>query len=326
MDLLSQVLRLVNLEGAVFVNGEFSSPWTVREPESCVLAPYLSPAAGHMMIYHLLTDGRAWAQADGGQRVELSAGDIVLFPHGHAHLLGNGPSAPPLDVRPNIERILSLGLDVSHYGGGGEITRFICGYMACDAELHRMLLGSLPPLVKINLRDHPSGVWIEKSLRYSVDHLSASGPGASAVIAKLSEVLFLETMRLYVSLMPESETGWLAGARDPIVGRALTFLHQDPAHRWTLNSLATKTGVSRAVLAARFKQFLGEPAIAYLTRWRLRLGARLLTSSTETVSAIALRVGYDSEAAFNRAFKRALGAPPAQYRKSSRSISAAATA
>jgi AraC-like DNA-binding protein len=203
-------------------------------------------------------------------------------------------------------------------GGGGEVTKLVCGYMACDPQVSSLVLAGLPPLLKVNIRSDASGAWLENSIRFSVANASASTPGADAVLAKLSEALFVETLRRYIALLPPVQTGWLAGARDPEVGKALGLLHRQPARPWTIGDLAVAVGVSRAVLAERFRHYLGEPPIGYLTRWRLQLGARLLTTTSHSVAQIAGQVGYESEAAFNRAFKRNFGVPPARFRRDAR--------
>jgi len=311
----------------VFFYAEGSAPWTVLEPASCMLAPHVAPAAGHVIVYHLVTSGRAWTQlVDEGPRMELEPGDIVVLPSGAPHLLGNGPPGPPVNVAWRMDTILSRGLSLHRFGAGGEKTRLVCGYMACDPRVCDILLNGLPPLLKVNIRGDASGVWLENSIRYLVEHLYSSGAGAEAVLAKLSEVLFAEVLRRYVAGMPEEVTGWLAGARDPEVGRALGILHSEHARPWTIAALAARVGVSRAVLAGRFAHYLGESPMAYLTRWRLRLGAHLLNTTSESVAEVAARAGYHSEAAFNRAFKREFGLPPAQFRKQGRSGGRAAAA
>jgi len=218
-----------------------------------------------------------------------------------------------------LERILSQGLKVTSFGGGGELTKFICGYMACDPQLSRVFLGGLPPIFKVHIRNDASGQWLENSLRYSVDNADASTPGGETVLAKLSEVLFVETLRRYIALLPQEQTGWLAGVRDPDIGKALALIHQKPAHPWTIASLGQEIGVSRSVLAERFRRYLSESPMAYLTRWRLQLGAQMLASTNSSVLQIAAEVGYESEPSFNRAFKREFGLPPARFRSQSRS-------
>jgi AraC-like DNA-binding protein len=315
MDVLSEVLRTVKLDGAFFFNGEFSAPWCFHSPASRIVAPYISRTSGHAIIFHLLIEGRGYAHLEDERRtVTLIPGDIVIFPHGEPHFLGNGPVAKSMDMEIELDRLTSQGLKISRAGGGGEITRFVCGYMVCDPQLSQVLLGGLPRVLKINIRNDDSGQWLENSIRFSVGSSDASRPGGEAVIAKLSEVLFVEALRRYIALLPPEETGWLAGVRDPEVGKALALLHRKPAHPWTIAALANDVGISRSVLAERFRRYLSETPIAYLTRWRLQLGAQMLKSTSASVAHIASEVGYESEPAFNRAFKREFGLPPARFR------------
>ena len=178
MDVLSEVLKAVKLDGALFYNAEFSAPWCFRAPASRTVAPYLSPDSRHVIIYHLLSEGRGYAQVEGDSRLlHLTAGDIVIFPHGDPHIMGNGPPVKPVDYEQELQRILSQGLKVSRMGGGGEITKFICGYMLCEPQLSRVFLGGLPPILKVNIRNDAPGQWLEHSIRYSVDNADASGAG-----------------------------------------------------------------------------------------------------------------------------------------------------
>lgn len=315
MDVLSEILKVVRLDAALFFNGEFSAPWCISEPRSASIAHHLTPAAGHLILYHFLTEGRAFARLPDGRREELTAGDIVIFPHGDEHFLGNGSPERPVDPFQSFAQNLTRGFKLSRFGGGGEVTRFVCGYMTCEPRLSEVFLAGLPPMLKVHVAGDPSGGWLEHSIRLSVE--AAGGPGAAGgglVLARLAEALFVETLRRYIEALPADQTGWLAGARDPAVGRALALLHKAPAEPWTVSRLARRVGLSRTRLAERFNHFLGEPPIAYLTRWRLKLGAELLLSTVDGVAEVAAAVGYGSEAAFSRAFKRQYGCPPAQFR------------
>jgi AraC-like DNA-binding protein len=318
MDVLSEVLRVVKLQGAVFYNGEFSAPWSFYSPPSCTVGPYLSPGTKHVVIYHLLTEGKASARTNDFAPVALTAGDIVIFPHGDAHVIENGPAAKTVDMSEELPRIFSSGLRLWRSGGGGETTKFICGYMACEPRLSQVFLSGLPAVFRVSIRNDASGRWLENSIRFSVDEADRPAPGREAVLAKLSEVLFVETLRAYIAQLPPEQTGWLAGARDPEVGKGLALMHRDPAHPWTVASLAKEVGVSRSVLAERFRHYLNVPPMAYLTNWRLQLGAQMLLSTSYSVAQIALEVGYESEAAFNRAFKREFETPPARFRSRAR--------
>lgn len=321
MDVLSEVLKAVKLDGALFYNAEFSAPWCFRSPPSRLVAPFLSPFPKHVIMYHLLTEGRGYARLEeDGQSVPLSAGDIVIFPHGDPHIMGNGVTIKPADNAHELERIFSQGLKLCRMGGGGEITKIICGYMVCEPQLSWIFLGGLPPIVKVNIRTDASNEWLESSIRYSVANADPGSPGGAAVLAKLSEVLFIETLRRYIAQLPPEQTGWLAGARDPEVGKALALLHRRPADPWTIASLAKEVGLSRSVLAERFRQYLSEPPMAYLTRWRLQLGAQMLTATSSSVAHIAAEIGYESEPSFNRAFKREFGLPPGRFRAESKAL------
>ena len=201
------------------------------------------------------------------------------------------------------------------FGGGGEVTKFVCGFMACERHLGKLLLSGLPPILKVRVVKEESDQWLERSIRYSVDEAHGSIAGGALVQAKLAELLFVETIRRYINDLPAGEVGWLAGTRDSIVGHALALLHENPSHPWTISELARQVGLSRSRLADRFRHYLGESPMAYLALWRLKLGAEILQNTDDSVAEIAMSVGYGSEAAFNRAFKRHFDSPPAHFRR-----------
>jgi AraC-like DNA-binding protein len=316
MDVLSEVLKAIKLDGAFFFNAEFSTPWSFREPPSAVVAPHLSASGRHVIMYHLVTEGRCAASLEEDKPIGIGSGDIVIFPHGDPHIIGNG-SARTIDIEARLHEILAQGLKLTRDGGGGEVTKIVCGYMSCDPQLSSALMAGLPRMFRVPIRDGAGGEWLENTIRFSVDHVG-DGAGGEAVLSKLSELLFVETIRRYIAQLPTEETGWLAGVRDQEVGNALARLHRDPAKPWTIALLAREVGVSRSVLAERFRHYLNEPAMSYLTRWRLQLAAQMLKSSSRGVADIASDVGYESEAAFNRAFKRQFTVPPARFRDAAR--------
>lgn len=318
MDVLSEVLSAIRLQGALFFNAEFSAPWWLSSSGAAGIAPYLPSKDVRLIMFHFLTEGRAYASLTSGEQIELSAGDIVVFPGGNPHLIGNGFPKRPVDSFRRFAKNVKDGLKAVRFGGGGEITKFVCGYMACDPQLCDVLLAGLPQMLKVPVASGPSGEWIENSIRFSVGASSEADAGTSLVVGKLSEVLFVETLRRYIGMLPEQETGWLAGVRDPNLAKALALLHRDPAQLWTVPALAKKVGLSRTRLAERFRHFLGMSPITYLTDWRMRLGADALRRTDKSVLDIALSVGYSSEAAFNRAFKRVYKTPPAQFRRADR--------
>jgi AraC-like DNA-binding protein len=322
MDALSEILRVIRLESAIYLNGEFYEPWRIATPESRKLAHVFSDRAGHVIIYHLLCEGTATVHLHDGTEVVLVAGDLITFPHGDRHTLGGGNCVTAVCAEDVLPDVMKKKLELLRVGGAGGRSRFICGFLICDPQLSEGFLGGLPPFIRTSIRDDESGQWLENTLKFSVAQAANREAGANAMVAKLSEVLFAETLRRYGRDLPDGQTGWLAGARDPEVGKALTLVHNRPAHPWTVAELAREVGLSRTVLSERFRHFLGEPPMTYLTRWRLRLGARALTGTSHSVAQVAFDTGYESEAAFNRAFKREYGLPPARYRKTSHTAAA----
>jgi AraC-like DNA-binding protein len=255
------------------------------------------------------------AEVASGDCVELGPGDIVVFPHGDAHHMSSSKSVPrPYPNYGISAKVKTRELSPLRAGGGGETTRFVCGYMTCDPYLSKPILSGLPPVLKVNIRADRSGQWLESSILHLVEEAASGHVGSEAMLAKLSEVLFVDTLRRYVASLPTQQLGWLAGARDPIVGRSLGLMHGRVAHPWTLADLAEEVGISRSALVERFTKYLSEAPMSYLTRWRLQLAARSLEKTSRGVAEIAGDVGYESEAAFNRAFKREFGQPPGRYR------------
>ncbi|MEY4883603.1 MAG: hypothetical protein RIS34_1457 [Pseudomonadota bacterium] len=314
MDALSETLRVVRLIGAIFINGRFTAPWCYQSPHADSAAPFLEPGAERVVIFHLITEGDCYVELDGQQPVRLTAGDAVIFPQGHAHRMTSEPGlAAATGAR--LDVVLARRPRQLAYGGGGAVTRLVCGYLASDARLARMLLAGLPPLVKVNVRGSNSGAWLEASLRYALSEARSPRPGGSGVLAKLAEVLFIEVLRVYMNEQGDGRTGWLAGVGDRIVGSALSALHKNPAKPWTLEELAHKAGTSRSVLAERFQHLVGSSPIQYLTQWRMLLAANLLCRSNAPLARIAEEVGYQTDTAFSRAFRREYGVPPAAWRR-----------
>lgn len=202
-----------------------------------------------------------------------------------------------------------------NHGGGGATTRLLCGYLACDARLARLLVAGLPPLLRVNVRGSNAGVWLEASVRYALAEARSPRPGGAGVLAKLAEVLFIEVLRLYIHEQSAGRTGWLAGLGDRIVGLSLNALHRKPAHPWSLEELARSAGTSRSVLAERFQLLVGSSPMQYLTQWRMMLAANMLCASRAPLARIAHEVGYQTDTAFIRAFRREYGVPPATWRR-----------
>jgi len=315
MDALSQTLGVVHLVGAIFINARFTAPWCYQSPSAHSVAPLLEPDAERVVIFHLITEGQCYVELDNQPPLLLTAGDVVIFPQGDAHRLSSQPGLAPAKGG-RLAAVLSRRPRQLNYGGGGPATRLVCGYLACDTRLAGMLLAGLPPLVRVNVRGSSAGIWLESSVRYALAEARSPRPGGAGVLAKLAEVLFIEVLRLYMNEQSEGRTGWLAGVRDRIVGAALNSLHKSPAHAWTLDELARAAGTSRSVLAQRFQQLVGSPPMLYLTQWRMQLAANLLRRSNASLAHIAEQVGYQTDTAFSRAFRREFGAPPAAWRRS----------
>jgi AraC-like DNA-binding protein len=315
MDALSQTLRVVHLVGAIFLQGRFTAPWCYQSPSADSVAPVLEPGAERVVIFHLITEGTCFVEMKGQPPVCLSAGDAIIFPHGDAHRMTSEPGLPPA-TGARLHDVLARRPRQIAYGGGGTTTRLVCGYLACDARLARMLLAGLPPVLRVNVRGSNAGIWLEASVRYALAEARSPRPGGEGVLAKLAEVLFIEVLRLYMNEQSVGRTGWLAGLGDRIVGAALNSLHQRPAHPWTLEELARAAGSSRSVLAERFQHLVGSSPMQYLTQWRMLLAANLLRRSNAPLARIAEDVGYQTDTAFSRAFRREFGASPAAWRRS----------
>jgi AraC-like DNA-binding protein len=321
MDVFSELLSAVKLHGAMFFNAEFSAPWGFSTPASSAMVPMLAPGAPHLLLYHFLVAGEALVQLTDGQSVALKAGDVVVFPRGDPHIISSVKGArAPFPNYGIAAKIKSHDLSPLRAGGGGDVSRFVCGYMTCDPSLSRPILNGLPPVFSVNVRTDRSGQWLENSILHLVDEAASGRVGSEAMLAKLSEALFVDTLRRYVAGLPERQKGWLAGVRDPIVGKSLGLLHSRIAHPWTIANLAVEVGISRSALVQRFARYLSEPPMTYLTRWRLQLAAKSLERTSRGVAEIAADVGYESEAAFNRAFKREFGQPPGRYRTGHRTM------
>lgn len=305
MDAFSEILSGFKLNRALFFSAELSAPWGVD-----------SPPIRQLLIYHFVVEGRAVATLQDGRRIALEAGDILVLPHGDAHRMSSvDGSSNSWHTSAILSKLNTGDLSPVRLGGEGAQTRFVCGFMSFDAHVSGPVLSGLPEAFKVNIHTDRAGHWLRNSILHLVDEAASGRPGSEAMLTKLSEVLFVDVVRRYVASMPEQQTGWLAGARDPIVGRSLRLLHSRVDHPWTIADLANEVGLSRSSLVERFSRYLAEPPMTYLTRWRLQLAARALQSTLRGVAEIAADVGYESEAAFNRAFKREYGLPPARYRR-----------
>ncbi len=314
MDALSEVLRVVRLSSAIFFNARFTAPWCFSSPAAASVMDILHPGAERLVVFHLLTEGECHLQIEGSPEVMLHAGNVIVFPHGDAHLMTSAPGVTPGGAT-DLQAILRRRPRMLRYGGGGAATRFVCGYLVCDPRLCRSILAALPQVLIVNLRTDGKTDWLEQSIQYAVDEAASPRPGGEGMLAKLSEVLFVETLRRYIAQLPNEQTGWLAGLRDRPVARALALMHERPAHDWTLEELARECGTSRSVLSERFSHFVAQSPMGYLTRWRMALAANLLRNSSMSLCRVGEEVGYPTDTAFSRAFRREFGVPPATWRR-----------
>jgi AraC-like DNA-binding protein len=311
-ELVPQVLDLVRLSGAIFFQSEFRAPWSYTSPPALDLPGALPPGPGSLVMFHIIADGRCWIAMEDGVKRDLSRGDVVVMPYGDANSWGSREPAEPVSITTLLPAPPWTEFPHIEYGGDGEHTQVVCGYLRGDAVLFDPVLRALPSLFVVRPPAGPAATWVTACVEYAV---MASRRGAARTDQRLPELLFTEVLRLYLDESRDAElTGWLAALRDPVVGQALSLLHADPAHDWTVAELAMAVAASKTVLGDRFLQLLGRPPIRYLTEWRLNLASGLLSTTGFGVGEIAAKVGYRSEEAFSRTFKRALGKAPAHWR------------
>jgi AraC-like DNA-binding protein len=314
-DALSDVLKTVRLTGATYFDVAASAPWVAEQPTREQVLPKILPGGSHLISYHVVTEGECWASVIGGKPIHLKEGDIVVFTHGDAHVVSSAPGMRATPVtQSDVDAIAAGPLPfVKMLGGEGPPTaKLVCGFLACDARPFNPLLDNLPPVITTSwLQSGPS--WLGHFIMLARAEAVSRRAGAESMLAKLSEVMFIETLRRYLETLPPEQTGWLAALRDPGVGKALSVLHSSPARDWTIEELAREVGMSRSLLAERFNLMVGLPPMHYLAAWRMQIAAGLLNGGG-SIARVAAEVGYGSEAAFSRAFKKIVGVPPSAWR------------
>jgi len=319
-DTLSAVLQAIHLTGAVFFDVTVRAPWVLEAPPSNVCAPHVMPGARHVIEYHVVIAGRCWAGLPDQPPIRLEAGDILIFPQGDGHVFSSEPgpqrSEPMLELYQQPEGTqLPVPIRAGSSDGDGEEARIVCGFLGFEELLHHPLLRALPRVLHAPASARAPGDWLDGFILQVVAECENRRPGSQSILARMSELMFVEVVRQHVAALPPSAHGWLAGLRDKAVGRALNLMHDQPAGAWTLDRLAEEVGVSRSSLAERFSCYVGAPPMQYLANWRMQLATGLLSNGSATIAEIAEKVGYDSEAAFSRAFKRNMGSAPAMWRK-----------
>jgi AraC-like DNA-binding protein len=315
-DVLSDVLRAIRLTGAAYFDFELSSPWVVEAPPAREVVGKVMPGAERVIEYHLIARGSGWGHAVGQEPLPLREGDLIVFPQGDAHVLS---SAPGMRAKPDMEAFARASTPlplVCELGGGGpDRARIICCFLGCDERPFNPLLAALPPVLHLSAAGPRAATgWLSTLLAMAAKESGSARAGGENVLARLSELMFVETIRHYLETLPPAQTGWLAGLRDPMVGDALAALHRAPGEPWTVARLARAVGLSRSVLAERFTAMIGQPPMQYLALWRMQLASRLLLEG-RSVASVASSVGYESESAFSRTFKKLVGRPPATWRR-----------
>jgi AraC-like DNA-binding protein len=319
-DVLSEVLSAVRLTGSVYFDVTAAAPWVAEAPASALIADMVMPGAQHAIEYHVVTRGSCWISVVDGEPFEpvrLEEGDVAVLPHGEPHALSSSPgmrAAPDLEMHRRPDDDSALPFELKTGSGGEGDAHLICGFFTCDARPFNPLLEALPRFMHFGRKTTPADGMLEQFIRFAAAETSNKRAGAQSILNRLSELMFVEAIRAHMDRLPDSNTGWLAGLHDPLVGRVLTLLHARPADPWTLEDLAVSAGTSRSALAERFSALMGYPPIHYLTRWRMQLAAKRLRDSNAKVAAVAQEVGYDSEAAFSRAFKKFSGCAPSDWR------------
>jgi AraC-like DNA-binding protein len=321
-DILSDVLRSVRLRGAVFYFVSGNRQWAAEAPPSREIAASVLPDSEHVMEYHVVTRGSCWGAILGQSPVRLEAGDVILLPQGDPHVVSSapdlrGPVSRPERSHGSLEQLpFLLHLDAHETRTVDADTceaQLVCGFLGCDLRPFNPLIATLPRLMHLKA-EHNQG-WIGEFMRHAVAESRNKRPGGEAMLERMSEMMFVDAVRRYVDALPEDSAGWLAGMRDRFVGRALALLHDAPAQPWTVDELGRRVGLSRSALHERFHAMIGEPPMQYLAHWRMQLAAGLLRGSRATVASIAQEVGYESEAAFAKAFKRLVGVTPGAWRR-----------
>ena len=317
-DALSDVLRTVRLTGAMFFDIAAKAPWVVEQPPREMILPKILPGAEHLIAYHVVTEGRCFANILGEEPIALKAGEVIVFTKGDPHVMSSSPGMRAQSDAPSALDAAAasrLPFFVNLGGDGPASAKLVCGFLACDARPFNPLLENLPTVIKAGDSGNGDSGWLGQFIHIAMMESADKRAGGESVLAKLSEVMFIEVVRRHLEALPPEQAGWLAGLRDPFVGKALSLMHGGPAHDWTIEELAMQVGVSRSVLAERFTDIVGIPPMQYLAKWRMQIASGMLSGGSANLATVAAETGYKSEAAFSRAFKKMVGVPPSAWRR-----------
>lgn len=304
VDPLGEALYFLRMSGTFYSSCEFTTPWALALP----------PMADSLM-FHVVTSGRCWIEVEGAETRSLQPGDLALVPHGDGHRLASEPGVPGPGLFDAPREEISERFEIIRYGGGGAATSLVCGTMHFDHPAARHLISLLPRTIAVDTSSSRYSEWIQSTLRFMAAEARELRPGGETVITRLADVLVIQAIRGWIEHDPAAQTGWLRALRDKQIGRALTLIHRDPARAWTLTAMASEVAMSRSALAARFAELVGEPPMHYVARWRMHLAMTWLRERKTGLGELAGRLGYQSEAAFSRAFKRVVGVSPGEVRR-----------
>ncbi|HET6725438.1 MAG TPA: AraC family transcriptional regulator [Gammaproteobacteria bacterium] len=315
MDVLSDVLQVIRLSGAALFRASLGAPWALISSGTDSMMRQFPMPVRRVTVFHVVIRGSCWVQRVGGPPQRVTAGEAVVLPRSDIHVLADEPGRNPVPTAEMLRGTPVFKLRDVRFGGKGDRTQLLCGFLICEQTDFEPLFSALPPLFRMSFRGVEGMPDLDSLIDYAVHEAVSDGEGAASSRLRAAELLFVEALRRYMVGLGPDDAGWLAGLRDPVIGRALALMHEQPQHSWTVAELAEEVAVSRSALAARFSAMLGEPPMRYLARWRLLLAARQLHDSRRSVAAIAESIGYESPAAFQRAFKRVHGETPAACRK-----------
>jgi AraC-like DNA-binding protein len=308
MDVLTDVLEAARMKSGLYGRLELTAPWGFA----------FDRAAPH---FYAVTRGTCWLEVDGGgEPIQLGGGDFVFLPKGIPHAIKDSPATPALPVEKEFGSCDRAKEDaqpagIVRYGGGGAATTLVAGYFSSEKGAPNLLFDSLPPVVHVKGDGGTTVRWLEANLQFVASEMASGEPGFKTIVSRLADILVVQAVRAHLAQSGGGCKGWLRALIVPQIGRALSLIHEKPEDDWTVESLASKVGMSRSAFAARFAQLVEEPPLTYLTRWRMQKASRLLETSPACVAEVAKRVGYDAEAAFSKAFKRWIGVAPGAYRR-----------
>lgn len=307
VDPLGETLHFLRMSGVFYCRSEFTAPWALALP------PFEAS-----MMFHVVTAGQCWLEVEGAEPSLLRPGDLALVPHGDGHRLVGDSSAVAANLFDLPRRMVSDRYEILRHGGGGAPTTVICGVVRFEhpAALHLGRL--LPRVISVNAWSSPESEWLQSTLRFIAAEAQDPRPGGETVITRLADILVIQAIRSWIARDPSARSGWLGALRDPQIGRAIAQVHHDPSVAWTVASLAASVGMSRSAFAARFTDLVGEPVMRYVSRWQMHAALMWLREEDASVAEVANRLGYESEAAFSRAFKRVIGVSPGAARRGGR--------